>query len=372
MVRSMLTLCFAAYLCFSWGNNTRSHAEGAAERSLWVFVAGDGIHVYDFDLKTGVLKQQGDAQDAKPSFLAIHPNGRFLYGAGKGISAFSIDGQSGKLSFLNAVAYDKHGLCHLYVDKTGANVLAAGYGAGTVVVQRIVEDGRLGEQSALVKHEGSSVNASRQSAPHAHSVNLDADNNFAFAADLGVDKVLIYRFDAAQGTLEPAEHPAATLAPGAGPRHFTFHPNGRLAYVINELDSTITSFRYDPTKGSLVEIETVTTLPKGFEGENYTAEVVVHPGGRFLYGSNRGHNSIAVYSIDVSNGKLTMIEQTPTGGVWPRNFCVDPTGQYLLAANQKSDSVHVFRIDQQTGRLERTDHSIEVPAPSCIRFLRKP
>ena len=371
MFRSILTFCFATHLSLLWGSTMQSHAEATADGGLWVYVAGDGIRVYDLDLETGALEHQSTIRDAKPSFLAIHPDGQYLYGAGKELSAFSIDRKSGKLSILNSVPYEKHGLCHLSVDKTGSCVLSAGYGAGTVIVQRLAKDGRLGAQSALVQHEGSSVNGSRQSAPHAHSVNLDAGNQFAFAADLGIDKILIYRFDATHGTLEPGGQPAVSLKPGAGPRHFAFHPDGHFAYVINELDSTVTAFRYDPAEGSLAEIETVTTLPEDFEGENSTAEVVVHPNGKFLYGSNRGHNSIAVYAIDSSSGKLTAIEYVSTGGSWPRNFCVDPTGQFLLAANQKSDNVKVFRIDPQSGKLEPTLHAVDVPSPSCVRFLRK-
>lgn len=353
--------------------NQPSAAEAAtANEKMWVYVAGDGIHLYDFNLKTGALVHLSENHEAKPSFLAIHPSGRYLYGAGKGLSAFSIDQKSGHLKFLNDVPYDKHGLCHLVVDKTGTNVLSAGYGAGTVVVQRIEKDGRLGEQSALMHHEGSSVLKSRQEAPHAHSVNLDANNGFAFAADLGIDKIIVYRFDAATGILTPAEQPSVSVKPGAGPRHFAFHPNGRFAYVINEIDSTVGAYRYDASAGRLEEIETKTTLPADFKETSYTAEVVVHPSGRYLYGSNRGHNSIVVFAIDPANGKLTFVEHTSTGGKWPRNFCVDPTGKFLLAANQQSNNIHVFRIDKQTGKLTPTSHVVEVSGPNCIRFLRTP
>lgn len=341
-----------------------------AEDSMWVYVAGDGIHQYSFDLDTGALEHLSSNQDAKPSFLAFHPSEQFIYGCGKNLCAFSIDPKTGELTLLNTVPYDKHGLCHLSVDKTGANVLSAGYGAGTVVVQRIAEDGRLGEQADLEQHEGSSVLKNRQEGPHAHSVNLDAENNFAFAADLGLDKILIYRFDAAKGKLEPSDQPWVATKPGAGPRHFSFHPNGRFAYVINELDSTVGAYRYDKTKGRLEEIETQKTLPADFERDNSTAEVVVHPSGRFLYGSNRGHNSIAVFGIDDVTGELTFVEHMPTGGKWPRNFCVDPTGKFLLAANQQSNNIHVFRIDGESGKLTPTPHAVDVSGPNCVRFLR--
>jgi len=364
-------MAFQIFACVAtaWGSVMGNHVANAEDK-IWVYFAGDGVHQYSFDLETGALEPLSSNQDAKPSFLAFHPNERFIYGCGKNLSAFAIDQQSGELTFLNAIPYPKQGLCHLSVDKTGSYVLSAGYGAGTIVVQRIEKDGRLGKQSALVQHEGSSILEGRQNAPHAHSINLDAGNKYAFAADLGTDDIFIYRFDAETGTLEPAEQPSISTKPGAGPRHFSFHPNGRFAYVINELDSTVGAYRYDASAGRLEQIETQTTLPDDFKGANSTAEVVVHPSGRFLYGSNRGHNSIAVFAIDQATGKLTFVEHMSTGGKWPRNFCVDPTGKFLLAANKQSDNIRVFRIDQQSGKLTLTPHIAEVPHPSCIRFLR--
>ncbi|NOY42362.1 MAG: lactonase family protein [Planctomycetes bacterium] len=345
-------------------------SQAADVQRLWVYFAANGIHLYEFDLTNGELTPVAENHEAKPSFLSIHPSGQYLYGCGKNLSAFSIDQKSGKLSLINMKPYNKYGLCHLVVDQRGTNVLSAGYGNGTVVVRKIKPDGSLGKETAFVKHEGSSVNESRQKAPHAHSINLDPKNNYAFAADLGIDKILIYRFDASHGTLKPADPPSVSLQPGAGPRHFAFHPNGKFAYVINELDSTMVAFRYDAKTGQLETIDTQTTLPDDFQEKNLTAEVVVHPNGRFVYGSNRGHHSIVVYQVDPETGKLTFVEHTPTGGEWPRNFCVDPTGQFLLAANQKSDNVVVFRIDQKSGKLSTTPHAIAVPNPNCIRFLR--
>jgi 6-phosphogluconolactonase len=227
----------------------------------------------------------------------------------------------------------------------------------------------LGEATAFIQHEGSSVDPRRQAGPHAHSINVAPDNRFAFVADLGLDRVMIYRFDPQRGTLEANNPPWASLAPGAGPRHFAFHPSGRSAYVINEMKSTVTAFAYDANRGSLDEIQTVTTLPESFIGNNTTAEVQVHPSGRFLYGSNRGHDSIAVYAIDAETGRLTFVEHESTGGSTPRNFGLDPDGRYLLAANQASDSVVVFRIDAATGALTPTGHSIEVPSPVCVRIV---
>ena len=370
MRRSTPRLGFAFLLAILWSGIAFCPLDASEKESMWVYVAGNGIHQYDFDLATGALLFRDSTDAAKPTFLAFCPNHHFVYGTGKSLSAFAIDPKSGKLSFLNAIDYQKHGLCHLTVDKTGNYVLCAGYGDGTVLVQHIEKNGHLGKQTALIQHQGSSVVKSRQNAPHAHSVNLDSNNQFAFVADLGTDDLFIYRFDATNGTLEPNNPASISLQPGAGPRHFAFHPNGHFAYVINELDSTVGAYRYDATIGRLKAIETLTTLPEDFQGKNSTAEVVVHPSGRFLYGSNRGHNSIALFAIDQTTGKLTFVDVTSTGGNWPRNFCVDPTGQFLLVANKKSNHVRVFRIDQQNGRLKSTSHSVEVPNPSCIRFLQ--
>ncbi|HJS09091.1 MAG TPA: lactonase family protein, partial [Pirellulales bacterium] len=247
-------------------------------------------------------------------------------------------------------------------------VLVANYGGGSVAVLPIDKDGRLRPASSFVQHKGSSVNPKRQEAPHAHSINVDPAGAFAVVADLGLDKVLVYRFDAAAGTLTANDPPHATVSPGAGPRHFAFHPSGRFAYVINEMNSTVTAFAYDAKKGTLSEIDTKSTLPGPQQG-NSTAEVQVHPSGKFLYGSNRGHNSLAIFRIDEKTGALTAAGHQLTGGRTPRNFGIDPTGKFVLAANQGSDSVVVFRVDQETGKLEETGQSIKVPTPVCVKFL---
>jgi 6-phosphogluconolactonase len=245
----------------------------------------------------------------------------------------------------------------------------ANYGGGSVACLPIGEDGRLGDATAFIQHKGSSVNPQRQREPHAHSINLDAANRFAFVADLGLDKVLVYRFDPSAGTLEPNDPPAAVIASGSGPRHFAFHPSGRFAYVINELNSTVTAFAYDAERGTLQTLQTVTTLPEGFDGKSFPAEVQVHPSGKFLYGSNRGHDSIACFAIDAATGRLTPIGHEPTQGKNPRNFGIDPTGAYLLAANQDGDNVVAFRIDPATGKLSPTGQSIRVPMPVCVKFM---
>jgi 6-phosphogluconolactonase len=339
-----------------------------------------GIYRLQLDLATGALTPEGEpAAAVNPSFLALHPGGRFLYAVNEtgesradksgGVSAFSIDPATGGLALLNQQPSGGPAPCHLWVDKEGRFLLVANYWDGSVSVLPIGTDGRLGAATARVQHQGKGVNAERQEGPHAHSVVLDPANRFAFVADLGIDKLNVYRFDAAKGTLTPHQPPAAVLAPGAGPRHFTFHPDGRRAFVINELLSTVTAFDYDAEKGILTERQTITTLPEGFAGASITAEVVVHPNGKLLYGSNRGHDSLAVFTIDPATGKLAPAGHHPTLGKWPRNFAIDPTGAYLLVANQNSDSVAVFRIDRERGRLEPVGQPVRVPRPVCLRMV---
>jgi 6-phosphogluconolactonase len=249
-------------------------------------------------------------------------------------------------------------------------VLVANYGGGSVSVLPIAADGRLQPPSAFVQHTGSSVNPDRQKAPHAHSINVDSTNRFAYTADLGLDKILIYRLDPEMGSLTAADPPFATVDPGAGPRHFAIQEQGRFAYVINEINCTITAFSRDPATGALSAIQTISTLPEGqsIQKGYSTADVQIHPSGKFLYGSNRGHDSIAVFAIDQSSGRLTFIETQSTQGNTPRAFGIDPRGGFLLAANQRSDSVVVFRIDQQSGRLTPTGTKIDVGAPVCVKF----
>jgi 6-phosphogluconolactonase len=259
----------------------------------------------------------------------------------------------------------------LVVDRTGKTVLVANYGGGSVAALPVDADGRLGKATSAIQHSGSSVDAQRQATPHAHSINVDPSNRFAVAADLGLDKLLIYRLDAAKGTLAPNDPPSASVAPGSGPRHFAFHPNGQFAYVINEMRCTVTAFAFDSQRGALREIQTITTLPHEVKEGYSTAEVQVHPSGKFLYGSNRGHHSIAIFAIDSATGKLNAVGHQSTGGKTPRNFAIDPTGQFLLAENQDSDNIVVFRIDTKTGELKATGHVVDVPSPVCVKFLQR-
>lgn len=345
--------------------------------------ASEGIYVARFDRASGTLEEARlAAKTVNPSFLAIHPTGRYLYAVGEiadfegkksgGVHALAIEQPAGTLRHLNAQSSEGTGPCHLIVDATGRDVLVANYGSGSAACLPIAEDGRLKPASAVVQHEGSSINPRRQEGPHAHSINLDLNNRIAVVADLGLDKIMIYRFDAARGSLMPNDPPSVSVVPGGGPRHFAFHPNGRFAYTNNEMASSVTAFTYDGQRGALEPIQTISTLPEEFDGDNTTAEIRVHPNGRYLYVSNRGHNSIAMFAIDPSTGKLSPLGHEPSGGKIPRNFNLDPSGRYLLAANQDSDNVVVFRVKQDSGRLERTGSHIEVPTPVCIRFLKTP
>ena len=342
---------------------------------------GAGIYRYHLDLATGAMTPVGaPTRAANPFFLALHPSGRFLFAVNEmgrfrgtrsgAVSAFAIDPRSGELTPLNQQPSGGPGPCHLTADRAGKHVLAANYGGGSVCVLPIGADGRLGEATAFVQHKGKSVDPRRQAAPHAHSINVDAADRFAFAADLGLDKIMVYRFDAAKGTLTPNEPPFAAVAPGAGPRHFAFHPTGRFAYVINELSSTVTAFAYAADRGALTQLETLTTLPRDFKGQSSTAEVLVHPSGKFLYGSNRGHDSIAIFAVDADAGTLSVVGHEPTQGRVPRNVSIDPSGTLLLVANRGSDRIVVFRIDPTTGALKPTGHVVQVPAPMCMRMLR--
>lgn len=340
----------------------------------------EGIFVAELDLSTGVVSVPRLAATAvNPSFLALDPQHKFLYAVAEvstlgsrksgGVIAFAVDPTTGKLKRLNEEISQGAGPCHLVVDKTGHNVLVANYDGGTVAVLPIAADGHLKPASTAIKHSGKSVNPERQQAPHAHSINLDAANRFAFAADLGLDKVLVYRFDPTTGTLTPNDPPSVSLAPGSGPRHFAFHPTGRFAYVISELANTITGFWYDADNGTLSKNQTISTLPSDFKGTSYTAEVVVHPSGKFVYGSNRGHDSIAIFTVDPVSGRLTARGHEPTQGKNPRNFAIDPTGAYLVAANQDSGTVVVFRIDPANGDLKPTGQTLKVPHPVCIKYV---
>ena len=362
-----------------------SAADPVAPKSFRVYFGtytgplSKGIYHSTLDLASGQLSRpQLSAEIKSPSFVGIHPSRKFLYAVSEisdfqgkplgGVSAFAIDAASGKLTLLNQQSSEGAGPCHLVVDAAGKNVLVANYGGGSVASLPIDATGKLLAASASIQHVGASIDKGRQEKPHAHSINLDAANRFAFAADLGLDKVLIYKFDPNKGSLVANDPPAGVVSPGSGPRHFAFHPSGRFAFVNNEMTSAVTAFRYDGGKGSLTEVHTLSTLPEPVKG-NSTAETVVHPAGKFVYVSNRGHDSIAIFSFDEASGKLTAAGHCPTGGKTPRNFNIDPTGQFLLAANQDTNDVFTFRIDGATGQLTAVGTKIEVGSPVCVRFV---
>lgn len=342
---------------------------------------GKGIYVCRLDLPSGAMEILGGAGVTdNPSFLAIHPDGHHAYAInevaefhgkpGGGVSAFSIDPETGALTLLNQQSSIGTEPCYVTVDKTGRYVLVANYAGGSVCVLPIVSDGQLEPASGFVQHEGSSVIPRRQKAPHAHSIVVDPTNRYVYVPDLGMDKIMIYWLDLENGNLVPNEtQPYVRVTPAHGPRHFAFHPNGRYACVINEIGCTVTMYGYDDTKGTLEEIQTVPTLPDGFEGMNGTADIHFSPSGKFVYGSNRGHDSIVVYAVDEETGELSYVGHESTRGRCPRNFCIDPTGNLLLAANQESDNVVAFHIDQETGELEPTGAEIELPMPVCIQML---
>ncbi len=341
-----------------------------------------GIYRSELDLATGKLSPPVLAGEvANPSFLAIAPNQKFLYAVGElndvngkkggAVNAFAIDEATGDLKLLNQQSSVGGGPCHISVDRTGKTALVANYGGGSTAVLPIHADGKLGEASSFVQHKGHDPVKDKPLTPHAHSINVDAGNRFAFVADLGLDQVLVYKLDPDKGAITPNDPPAASVEKGSGPRHFAFHPTGKYAYVINESLLTVTAFTYNADKGVLTPQQTITTLPEGVTDRKgmSTAEVQVHPSGKFLYGSNRGHNSIAIFSIDSTTGKLTVVGHQGQGIKTPRNFGIDPTGHYLLAANQSGDSVIVFRINQTTGQLEPTDSTVSVGAPVCVKFM---
>ncbi len=337
-----------------------------------------GIYRFAFDTETGTLEPLGTTGGIdRPSFLALATDGEYLYAAGElgegkertgGVAAYRIDRDSGELKLLNTRDTGGAGACYVAVDATGRCVIAANYSGGSVASFPVDPDGSLGERASFFQHEGSSVTP-RQKGPHAHSINPDPTNRFAIAADLGLDKLLVYRLDPDAATLTPHDPPAADITAGSGPRHLTFHPNGHHAYAINELASTVTVLDWDAEAGTLTPTQTVGTLPDGFDGENTTAEVAISPGGRFLYGSNRGDDSLAAFAVDPDDGTLTPAGRTPTGGQQPRHFRIDPTGSFLIAANQKSNSLVVFRIDRETGNLTRVGDDVTVPTPVCVKFL---
>lgn len=341
-----------------------------------------GIYVARFNAASGALTKPELAVEAgNPGFLSIHPSKKFLFAIGDvkgpdgkkigGISSFTIDASTGRLTLINQQSAIGSGPCHVNVDATGRMAALANYGSGSVASYAIAADGKLGEAASFIQHEGSSIDPKRQSGPHAHSVNFSPDNRFAFACDLGLDKVLIYKVDPATGKMTPNEPAFAKTPAGGGPRHLAFHPSGKFVFVNNEMAMTETVFAYDAETGAMTEVQTVSTLPEADRGKPgfSTAESLAHPNGRNVYVSNRTHDTIAVFSCDPSTGKLTLIQNVPVEGQIPRNICLDPTGQWLIAAHQNSGTAALFQVDAESGKLSFTGTKVEVPASICVRFL---
>jgi 6-phosphogluconolactonase len=353
--------------------------------------ASKGIYAFSYDAETGKLTPKGVAAETPdPSFVAIHPSGKFAYavnetGKESTVSTFALDAETGKLTLLNQLPALGEDPCYISFDRTGKFVLIANYTSGNVAVFPILADGKLGEHTAVLTDAGTlGPNKERQEGPHAHWIELSAGNRYAYVADLGLDRVLIYKFDAAKGTLTPGDAPSsaatsttgaakrnevfsAALSPGTGPRHLAFSRDGNFMYVLGEIKSTVTVFANDANE-SYRPIQTISTLPAGFSGRNDTAEIAMHPNGKWLYASNRGNDTIAMFEVEPGKGTLRLIADVPTGGKEPRHFAIDPAGKYLLAENENSDTIVTFRIDAASGKLTPTGDVAQVPAPVCLAF----
>ena len=336
----------------------------------------EGIYVFEFDRKSGKLtKIQAVPNDKSPSFLAIHPSGKFAYSVNEGaknedgVNAYTLDRSNGHLTLLNQQSSHGRGPCHISVDKTGKIAFISNYGEGAFTVLPIQADGSLAKATTTLLYTGNGPNKQRQEKPHIHSATISPDNRFVYVSDLGTDKIYTYEIDHAAAAIKPAQTPFISVKPGSGPRHFTFHPTGKFAYGVEELVSAVSVFSVDKKTGALTLIEdNVKTLPADFTGQNTSADIHIDPKGRFLYQSNRGHNSLAILAIQ-KDGKLKLVGNQLTGGKTPRNFLIDPQGEYLVAANQDTDNVVVFRIDPKTGLLSQVGEPVSVPAPVCLKLV---
>jgi 6-phosphogluconolactonase len=354
-----------------------------AQKDFFAFVGtytaktqSKGIYAFRYDARTGKLTALGVAAETPdPSFVAIHPSGKYLYvvnesGKSSMVTSFALDAKTGKLAQLNQVPSLGEDPCYIAFDQTGKYVLVANYTSGTLAVFPVLADGKIGEKTALIQDSGTlGPNKERQEGPHAHWIETSADNHFALAADLGLDEILVFQFDAAKGALAPHMPPSASLKAGSGPRHAAFSPNGKFLFVASELASTVTSFSFDTKKGTLKQVNSLSTLPPEFSGRNDVAELAVHPSGKFLYVSNRGMDSIALFAIDTKSGRLTPMGGVPTGGKEPRHFALDPAGNFMFVENQLSDTIVVFHVDANSGQLTPTGDTLSVPSPVCLKFV---
>jgi len=372
---SVAVLLFAPLALLSAGPKTKPRTAKTYRAYVGNYTTkttSKGIYEFTFDPATGKmsgLELAGETKD--PSWVIVHPSGKYLYAANErgkdsSISAFAIEPKSGKLTLLNALPALGEDPCHLAIDRTGKFLLTANYSSGNVAVFPILSDGKLGGHTALVTDQGQpGPNTKRQEGPHAHWIGASEHNRFVYVSDLGLDKVFVYKFDATTGTL--ADAGSAVAKPGTGPRHVAFSSDGKFMYVLGELESTVTVFAND--KGAFRSVQNVPMLPTGFSGRNDAAEIEIHPSGKFLYASNRGHDSIVVFAIDPKQGTLTQVQDIPTGGQEPRHFALDPTGKFLLAENQNTNAIVEFRVDQATGKLTPTGETLSVTSPICISFL---
>jgi 6-phosphogluconolactonase len=338
-----------------------------------------GIYIYEMDLANGGLKYLGTSDKIEnPSYQVIDNKVEFLYTVmetekynGKlsgAVAAYAIDKKTGLLKFVNSQPTEGRAPCHININKSGSHIFAANYREGIVFVFPVNRDGSICAASCVIEHKGSGPNKERQEKAHAHYVSLTPDEKYLCAVDLGIDKIMVYNFDSTTGRLQPSGHSEVNIRPGSGPRHMVFHQSGRFAYLINELSSDIVAFEYSPEEGTFNEIQYISTLPSEYTGINYCSAIHISPDGRYLYGSNRVHDSIAIFNIDNNNGKLELIATVPTKGSYPRDFQIDPSGKFFYAANQNSDSIVVFRILLESGIIEPTGKVINVPSPVCIKF----
>src|SRR5215204_4873091 len=382
--RAFLTAAGLSIIGAALTGRAEAYVRPARELSVYVGTytspgGSEGIYLYRLDLADGSLKHAGTtAGVVNPSYLTLERGRRFLYavneveefgGAPSGaVSAFAVDQRTGALRLLNQRASKGGAPCYVTVADSGRFVLVANYLGGNVAVLPVLKDGSLGEAVDVEQDEGSGPKRDRQEAAHAHFVMLDRANRFAYSCDLGTDKVMVYRFNRRTGALSPNAPPSFSSKPGAGPRHMAFHPRGRFVYVLNELDSTVTALAHDPARGTLRELQTLSALPADFSEANTGADIHVTPDGKFLYSSNRGHDSLARFAVNARTGALRPVGHTPTEGKTPRNFVIDPTGRFLLVANQKSDTIVTFRLDPRTGALRPTGQNAQVPSPVCLKL----
>jgi 6-phosphogluconolactonase len=336
-----------------------------------------GVYAYRFNSTDAKLTPLGLAiETTNPSFLAVHPNQRFLYAVNESnvgtVSSFAIDRDSGKLRLLNTVSSRGSGPCHLALDQTGKWIFVANYNNGSIAAIPVGADGILGESSVSIQHTGSSIDPQRESGPHVHSVNISPDNRFLAVTDLGLDEVLVYRFDAKAGSLAPHAPPSIKMTPGSGPRHFAFSPDGKSAWVLNEMSATVTSLSYDEALGRFRQGQTISVLPPDFTGRKSAAEILVHPNGKFLYTSNRGHDTIAVFKLAAGGALPKSATWVTTRGKTPRSFAIGPDGTTVVAANQDSNSLVVYRLDAKNGGLYPVGDLAEAPVPTSVVFVAGP